>query len=142
MIQFRRMLTGDSAMPVKDYTINTAYAATAKVGDLVKLNATGEVVKAVVADAAVLGIFLGFNIKIVADTVFTGKVRVSNEAVYEVSASGTAPVVGGSYAFAINADGTVEINGGVTANPTFKVVAVKSNGNYEAIIHPSARQIG
>ena len=140
-IEFRRTLGGDAAFPVKDYPLEATYALTAAKGDLVKTSA-GAVVKSVLADVSVLGIYEGPNVKLAAESP-TGKVRVNNGAVYEVTYTNGTPAIGLSYAFLYLGDGTVGLNVAITANPTFKVLSVNTaKSTAEVIIHSAARIIG
>lgn len=80
---FRKSLGSDAVTPIKDFPVNAAYLQVAQQGDLVKLDAAGEVVAAVAGDTAVLGVSEGLDfLKRVA------KVRLNPNAVYEVKYTG------------------------------------------------------
>jgi hypothetical protein len=118
MIEFRRMLGGgDAAHPVRDF----------------KLNGAGDVVAAASNDTSVLGVYLGPNVKITADTTTTGKVRSAANAVYEMTVTGGTPVVGTGYPITLSS-GDYILNAAVTTNALVKVVGALSNGNYEVVI--------
>ena len=138
-IKYRRAVTGDAVQAVDDFDIDATYAATAVKGDIVKLNASGEVVAAAADDTSVLGVFEGPIIQIDAETPIRGKVRTSGAAVYEMTASGGTPVVGTSYPIGLSS-GDYFLNAAVTTNSLVKVIAERSNGNYDVII--SGRQLG
>ena len=132
-IEFRRGLGSDAVQAVKDFTLDATYAATAKKGDIVKLNASGQVVAAATNDILVLGVYEGPNIKLAADTVTTGKVRTAAEAVYEITVTGGTPVPGLGYPVTLSS-GDYVLNAATNATPLFKVVGALGNGNYEAVI--------
>lgn len=133
---YRRNLSGnDSIIPAKLYELDETYAATAKRGDLVKLNASGKVVKAVAGDTAVLGVLETIEIKKESETKTYGSVRSGSGAIYEVPASAGGAKVG--LAYGITADQAVDVAN--TTNTVVKVVDVRPNGNLDVVI--SGRQL-
>lgn len=95
--EFAYAKSGDGVLPAKNFKLNSTYAATAAKGDVVKLNSSQELVKAVAADTEVLGVLESTVFEGVGVTVKTGQVKYSGEAVYRAPYSGS-PVVGGAYA--------------------------------------------
>lgn len=89
MFEYRYQTSGSGAAQAKDFPMNATYATTAQRGDAVKLNASGEIVAAVAADTAVLGVLVGFNFEGIDRPIKTGKVHVNKEFVYEVNYTGT-----------------------------------------------------
>ena len=133
MIEFRRGMGSDAVQAVKDFTLNATYAATAKKGDIVKLNGSGEVVAAATNDILVLGIYEGPNVKLTAETVTTGKVRTAAESVYEITVTGGTPVAGLGYPVTLSS-GDYILNAAVQTTPLFKVVGTLPSGNVEVVI--------
>lgn len=138
-IEFRRARLGDSAQPVRDFELDAVYAPNAKFGDIVKLNATGKVVAAATNDILVLGVFLGKNPKLDVETVVTGKVRTSSDAIYEVTVTGAGPTVGKSYPATLTA-GEYNLNSAVETTPLFTVLGVYPNGNAEVVFKAGTLQ--
>jgi hypothetical protein len=132
MFNYRRALSSDAVVPTKDYKLDAAYAGVAKKGDIVALNAAGEVVAAAADAAAVLGVFVGKNIKIENDTTETGKVMGATGLVFEADVVGT-PVVGGAYGLGLTA-GDYFVDVAEITVKLFKVVAVRDNGNVDVVI--------
>lgn len=132
---YRRNMNGDSIIPAKRYKLNATYATTAKRGDLVKLDASQELVKAVAGDTAVLGVLETIEIKMESEVDRYGEVRIAAGAIYEVpvSAAGAKP----GTAYGITAAQAVDVAN--TTNTCVKVVAVRPNGNVDVVI--SGRQI-
>lgn len=123
-LQFRRTLGGDAIHPIKDFKLDATYALTAKAYDLVKLNASGDVILAVTNDILVLGVLEGINVKQQGETTTTGKVRAFADAIYETPYSGGTPVIGVVGPVTMTNGGL--FNAAVQTTPVFKVVAVNT----------------
>jgi hypothetical protein len=122
---------GDTVIPAKLYKLDPTYAQTAKRHDLVKLNASGNVVGAAAGDTEVLGVLETIEIKKESETDTYGSVRIGSGAIYEVPASGSGAVVGQAY-------GVTDLGAAVdvanTTNTVVKVVAIRPNGNLDVVI--------
>jgi hypothetical protein len=120
--EFSYATSGDGVVPAKNFKLASAYiAAGVQKGDVVKLNASQELVKAVAADTEVLGVLESAVFEGVGVAVKTGQVKYSQEAIYKTPYTGATPVVGTAYA--ILADQTIDgANAG--AGKIYKVVAV------------------
>lgn len=140
MFEYRRNLRGDAVVPVKDYRIDNAYAADAKVGDIVKLNESGQVVAATEGDAPVLGVFLGPLVKREKDPDFYGKVQTAEGMIFEATYTGDAPTVGGEHPITV-ADGEYHVDLTSTANPAVKIVAVNEKRQTVDVVF-TALQLG
>lgn len=137
MFEFRYNSNGDSIVGIPDFTINATYAVAAKPGDVVKLNTSGEVVAAVTGDTEVLGVFIGPEIKVEADTTYRGKVRVHHGDVFEADVTGGDPIVGTSYG--INDDSVVDIADTTTTVVTAVAISPRAGKGYFKI---TGRQLG
>lgn len=122
----------------KDFTLNATYATTAKAGDVVRLNASGEVILAATTDADVLGVVQGFTFEGVGVTPKIAKVNIDPEAIYEatVAAGTTIDAASIGDAFGINGASAIETD---ATYPIVKVVEV-INGKPQVII--TKRQLG
>jgi hypothetical protein len=121
---------GSDVLPAKNFPLNSTYAATATKGDVVKLNASQELVKAVAADTEVLGVLESTVFEGLGVAPKLGQVKLSEEAIYRTPFTGTTPVVGGSYP--INASQI--LNGsGTGAGSIYKVIDVKGSNAYVQI---------
>ena len=128
MFEYRKSLRGDSIFPIRDYKLNEDYAKVAKRGDVVKLNASGEVVAAAANDTEVLGVFLGREIKTEAETDFYGKVQASEGMVFEATVSGTGNVVVGAKHPIALTDGDYSVNLDSTSNAAVKIIEATDRG--------------
>lgn len=116
--RYRRPLSGDSIQPCKDYPLNATYATTAKQYDVVRLNASGELVLAATGDTTVLGVLEGFTFEGQGVTFKTGKVRISPDAVYEADYVGAGALTAG-VAYGIDGSGNLD-----TADTTVKIATI------------------
>ena len=132
MFRYRRNANGDSVIPVKPFTLNAAYAATAKRFDVVKLDASSEVVLAAAGDAQVLGVLEYIDIKQQGATVTTGGVRISGSAIYEAPATAAGAKVGTKYGINVTDGGTVNVAD--TTTTCVVVVAVNPSGTLDVQI--------
>jgi hypothetical protein len=130
-LELRRATTSNgSAIPAKDYPLNATYATTAKKGDIVRLNASGELVQATTSDTNVLGAVVGFNFEGAGQTVKTGKVIVSGDAIYEATKVGAgALTVGTEYGI----DGSSNMDTADTTVKILQIVEVVNGKPYVAI---------
>jgi hypothetical protein len=130
-LEFRRTLqAGGAAVPAKDYPLNATYATTAKKGDIVRLNASGELVQATTSDTNVLGVVVGFNFEGAGQTVKTGKVTVSGDAVYQATYVGAgALTIGTEYGI----DGSSNMDTADTTVKILQIVEVVNGKPYVAI---------
>lgn len=132
--RYRKSVDGDSISPVKDYNLDATYAATAKKGDVVRLNGSSEVVLAATGDANVLGVVEGFVFEGIGEVFTTVQVRITGNAIYEADVTGGTPVLGTAYG--INGASTVDVAD--TAVPIVKVVEIVNGKPYVQI---TARQL-
>lgn len=134
--EFRRSLTsGTSSLPAKDYPLNATYANTAKKGDVVRLNASGELVQATTSDTNVLGVLIGFNFEGAGVAIKVGKVIVNADAVYEATKVGAgALTVGTEYGL----DGSSNVD---TADITVKIVQIVEVVNGKPYVVIKNRQL-
>jgi hypothetical protein len=118
-LELRRATTSNgSAIPAKDYPLNATYATTAKKGDIVRLNASGELVQAATGDTTVLGALVGFNFEGAGVNPKVGKVIVSGDAIYAATKVGAgALTVGTEYGI----DGSSNMD---TADTTVKILQI------------------
>ena len=118
--------SADQMAPAFEYELDTTYAGTAKPNDVVKLNASGKVIKAVVSEPAanILGVLAAKTIKLASETVTFGKVYTNKDNVYEVAISAGTPAIGGKYE--VTADGRVDAS--KTTAPAVKVEKVLAGG--------------
>lgn len=135
-LEFRRTLaSGGNTVPAKDYPLDSTYAATAKKGDIVRLNASGNVVLAATGDTNVLGVLVGFNFEGAGVTVKTGKVMVQGDAVYEATKVGAgALTVGTEYGI----DGSSNMD---TADTTVKILQIVEVVNGKPYVVIKYRQL-
>ncbi len=129
---YRRNTSGDTVQPVKEYVLDTAYAATAKRQDVVKLNASGQVVLAATGDTEVLGVLEYIDVNALGETTHKGGVRTDGSAIYEVAASAAGAVVGAKYGITMTDGGIVNVAD--TATACVVVVRVRDNGNLDVQI--------
>lgn len=132
---FRKSLDGDSIMSAKDYALDATYATTAKKGDVVRLNASGNVVQAVTGDTNVLGVLAGFSFEGVGVTPKVAKVYVGDDVVYEAEFVGAGALTPG---VAYGIDGASKLDTADTTVPIAKIVEVVKGKPYVII---SARQL-
>lgn len=135
--QYRKNMAGDSILPCKDFPLASSYAATAKAGDVVKLDTNGQLVKAGTSDTAVLGVVEGFTFEGLYKQFKVGKVRLAPTAVYEADVTGTGtPKIGDEYGIDDNCN--VDL-----ADTTTKIVRVVDivNGKPYVVFIPSALQL-
>jgi len=124
---YRRPIEGDAVEPVKDYPI--ASGVTIVQGDIVKLS-SGEIVKAVTGDTAVLGVAEGTDF-----VNGKAKVRIAPSAVYEAEYVGAgALTVGTSYGI----DGNRKMD---TADTSVLVVRIVEVVNGKPYVIITARQL-
>lgn len=124
---YRRPIEGDAVEPVKDYPI--ASGVTIVQGDIVKLS-SGEIVKAVTGDTAVLGVAEGTDF-----VNGKAKVRIAPSAIYEAEYVGAgALTVGTSYGI----DGNSKMD---TADTSVLVVRIVEVVNGKPYVIITARQL-
>lgn len=132
---FRRNMAGDGVIPAPDFPLDATYAATAKVGDVVRLNASGNVVLAATGDTTVLGVMAGLNFNGIGVNPSVAKVQTSGDAVYEADKVGAGALTLG-VGYGIDAASNLD-----TADTTVviaKIVAVVGGKPYVQI---TARQL-
>lgn len=98
MPEYRGSLTGESVLPAKDYAVATGQGL--KKGDLVTLNASGELVKATSSSTNLLGVSEGKAIQTEYEESVNKlfhKVRPSNQQIIELEVTGGTPVIGQAY---------------------------------------------
>lgn len=120
--EFAYTTTGDGVLPAKNFPLASTYvtAGVAK-GDVVKLNGSQQLIKAVAADTEVLGVLESAVFEGIGVPVTTGQVKYSGEAVYRTPYTGTTPVIGTAYP--INASQV--LNGsGTGAGSIYKVIGL------------------
>jgi hypothetical protein len=130
-LEFRRSLTSNgSGTPAKDYPLDPTYAATAKKGDIVRINASGNVVLALTSDTSVAGVLVGFNFEGAGVTVKTGKVMTAADNVYAATKVGAgALTVGTEYGI----DGSSNMDTADTTTKILQIVEVVNGVPYVAI---------
>ena len=121
---------GSDVLPAKNFKLNGTYATTAKKGDVVKLDASQELVKAVAADTEVLGVLESTVFEGLGKTPAFGQVKLSEEAIYRTPFTGTTPVVGTAYP--INASQVLNGSGTGTGS-IYKVIDIKGSVAYVQI---------
>lgn len=138
--EFSYATSGDGVVPAKNFPLATAYAATAKKGDVVRLNASQELEKAGASNSEVLGVLESVVFEGQGVTPKLGQVKYSQDAVFRTEYSGTvAPTVGVSYALLNNTTQEIDqANVGtgkiykvvevISATPTSKIVEVQITG--------------
>lgn len=119
----------------KDFPLNSTYAATAKAGDVVRLNGSGQVVLAVTGDTNVLGVVQGFGFEGVGVVPTTVKVTIDPDAIYEADFVGAGALTLGT---AYGIDGSSNLDTADTAVPIAKIVEVVGGKPYVLI---SSRQL-
>lgn len=118
-LEFRRTLaSGGNTVPAKDYPLDSTYATTAKKGDIVRLNASGNVVLATTSDTTVLGVLVGFNFEGAGVAVKTGKVMVQGDAVYAATKVGAGALTVGTE-YGIDSSSNMD-----TADTTVKILQI------------------
>ena len=133
--KYRKSLLAEGVIPVHDFPIDATYAATAKPGDIVRLDGSGNVIKAVTGDTTVLGVLEGTNFEGLEQTRKVAKVRTSGQAVYEASVVGAGAITKGT-SYGIDSSGNLD-----TADTTTliaKIVDVVGGKPYVVI---TARQL-
>lgn len=124
---YRRPIEGDAVEPVKDYPI--ASGVTIVQGDIVKLS-SGEIVKAVTGDTAVLGVAEGTDF-----VNKKAKVRIAPSAIYEAEYVGAGALTVGT---AYGIDGNSKMDTADTSVLIVKIVEVVNGKPYVVI---TARQL-
>lgn len=132
---YRKSLDGDSIIPAKDYPLDATYAATAKVGDVVRLNGSFNVVLAATGDANVLGVLAGTSFEGVGVNPKVAKVMLSPDAIYEADKVGAGALTVGT---AYGIDGSSNLDTADTVTTIAKIVEVVNGKPYVVI---TARQI-
>lgn len=135
--RYRYNLVGDSVVPCKDYKLNAAYAAVATVGDVVRLDASGELVRAMTGDTTVLGVLDGMNFEGLNKTVTTGKVRIAPTAVYEADYVGAGALTKGVKYGLDNSGAKVD-----TADTTTTIVQIVDVVDGKPYVVIAAPQVG
>lgn len=134
--RYRKSLDGDSVSSAKDFPLDATYATTAKKGDVVRLNASGNLVLAVTGDTNVLGVLTGTNFEgITVSTPKVGKVHVDPEAIYEADKVGAGALTVGT---AYGIDGSSNLDTADTTTVIAKIVEVVNGKPYVVI---TARQL-
>lgn len=130
-LEFRRALTSiGSGTPAKDMPLDATYAPNAKKGDIVRLNASGNVVLATTSDTNVLGVLVGFNFEGAGITQKTGKVMAAADNVYQATYVGAgALTVGTEYGI----DGTSNMDTADTTTKILQIVEVVNGKPYVVI---------
>jgi len=132
---YRKSIDGDAVIPAKPYPLDSAYAATAKIGDVVKLDGSGKVVKAGSGDTAVLGVIQGLSFEGLGNPPKTAHVCISPNAVYEADKVGGGALTVGT-AYGIDDDSNLDTAD--TATAIAKIVEVVNDKPYVVI---TARQM-
>jgi hypothetical protein len=132
---YRKSLDGDSVASAKDYSLDATYATTAKRGDIVRLNASGNLVLAATGDTTVLGVLVGFNFEGLNVTPKVGKVIVDPETVYQADTVGAGALTVGT---AYGIDGSSNLDTADTTTTVAKIVEVVNGKPYVVL---TARQL-
>lgn len=132
---YRRNSSGDGVIPAPDFPLDATYAATAKVGDIVKINGSGQLILAVTGDTAVLGVLAGLNFNGIGVNPSVGKVTVSGDAVYEADYVGAGALTVGT---AYGIDGASKMD---TADTTVLIVKIVAIVNSKPYVQITARQL-
>lgn len=133
---YRKSIDGDSVIPAKPYPLEATYATTVKVGDVVRLNGSGQVVKAATGDTNVLGVVQGLTFEGLGNAPKVAHVCISPNAVYEADYVGAGAIaVGAEYGI----DGNDNLDTADTAVPIAKIVEVVKGKPYVVI---TKRQLG
>lgn len=105
-LEFRGSLNGAIPVPAIDVSADAAYFAAAKPNDPVKIDGSGNVVRATATDAKLYGVVAAREFMRATETPKIVKVRTSREALYEVKIAAGTPVVGTAYE--LNAAGDLD----------------------------------
>lgn len=132
---YRRNAAGDGVIPAPDFPLNATYAATAKVGDVVRLNGSGEVVLAATGDTTVLGVVQGFNFTGIGNLPTVAKVTTSGDAVYEADKVGAGALTLGT-GYGIDAASNLD-----TADTTVVIAKIVAVVNGKPYVQITARQL-
>lgn len=117
---------GSDVFPAKNFKLASAYTNPQK-GDVVKLNASQELVKAVAADTSVLGVLESTVFEGLGKAPVFGQVKLSKQIVYKTPFTGGTPAVGTGYA--INASQVLNVG----ATGIYEVIDVKGSNAYVQI---------
>jgi hypothetical protein len=130
-LEFRRALTSNgSGTPAKDYPLDATYAPNAKKGDMVRINASGNIVAATTSDTNIAGVIVGFNFEGAGVTVKTAKVMTAADNVYAATKVGAgALTVGTEYGI----DGPSNMDTADTTVKILQIVEVVNGVPYVAI---------
>jgi hypothetical protein len=133
--EYAKSALAESIIPVKDRPLDATYAGTYAVGDVVKLDGNGKVVKAEATDTTVLGVLEGTNYEGMAvDKVITrttAKVRESGQAIYRAPYTGgtlSDAIVGKKYK--INANQQVVLANAGAAGSIYNVVGYDADRGF------------
>lgn len=132
--RYRRNLTGNAVIPVKDFPLSSSYAPVAQMGDAVRL-VNGEIVKATASDPDILGVLEGAEYEGLGQTPKIATVRLAPTAVYEADFVGTGPLTIGAE-YGIDDSGNVDTDN--TTNRVVKIVEVVGGKPYVVF---TARQL-
>ena len=124
-LEYRGNLSGVGITPAQDVVANATYYASAKPNDPVKINSSGEVVRATATDTEIFGVLAARELMLATETPKKVKVRTSREALYEVAVAAGTPVVGTSYELT----GDAKLDATKTTNASVKVREILPNGN-------------
>lgn len=124
-LEYRGNLSGVGITPAQDYEADATYFGTAKPNDPVKLNGSGQIVRATATDTSIFGVLAAREYLRANETPKVVKVRTDRNALYEVKVAAGTPVVGTSYE--LNAAG--ELNASATTNASVKVRKILPSGN-------------
>jgi hypothetical protein len=133
--QYRKNVNGDGVIAAKDYPLDATYKATAKVGDIVRINGSGNVVLAATGDTTVAGVIAGFSFDGVGVSPLTAKVQISPDAIYEATTVGAGAITLGT---AYGIDGSSNLDTADTTVTIAKIVEVVGGKPYVQI---TARQL-
>jgi hypothetical protein len=131
---YRRNASGDSVIPAPDFPLDATYAATAKVGDVVKVNGSGNLILAVTGDTTVAGVLAGLSFDGIGVNPTKGKVHTSGDAVYEAEYVGAGALTVGT---AYGIDGASRMD---TADTTVLIVKIVAVVNSKPYVQITARQ--
>lgn len=121
---YRRPIVGDAVIPAKDYKI--ASGTTIVPGDLVRLDGSGEIVKAATGSTTILGVAEGTDF-----VNGKAKVRISGDAVYQADYVGAgALTIGVAYGI----DGSGNLDTADTSVTIARIVEVVDGKPYVVII--------
>lgn len=122
---YRKPITGDAVQPVKDYVI--ASGTTIVLGDLVRLNGSGQIVKAATGDTSILGVAEGTDF-----VNGKAKIRISPDAVYEADYVGAGALTPGT---AYGIDGSGNLDTADTTVTIARILEVVNGKPYVVIIN-------